>query len=217
MKRSSADKAYEAIKAKIVNMDFEPTMPLSEMRIAKTLKMTRTPVREAIQRLRQEGLLRVVPHKGTFVNAFSPGDITQIYQIAGTLEGLAARLAAQEASASDIQRLEKALAKMKKATETGQVGEWISGDRKFHEIIVEICGNNYLQKTIGGLHDQGLYRIRRLYTLVKGIPLQSTTDHEATVCAIRSHDGSLAQEITEQHWARVQKEQISIVEGFGRI
>ena len=215
-KKSLTEKAYRAIKARIINMDLHPGVALSEAKIASELRMTRTPVREAIQRLKHEGFLKVVPYKGTFVNSVSPEEIRQIYETAEALEGTATRLAAEKASDRDVERLEKIIDRMKNALTDNNMESWVAADLKFHETVLEIAHNKYIIGAMKRINDQ-VHRARQIYIRVQGKPAQSTEDHEKVMHAIRAHDAKLAREITEQHLRRIGEDHIRIFAGLGGI
>jgi len=215
-KKSLTEIAYKAIKDKIINMDLHPGVALSEAKIASQLKMTRTPVREAIQRLKHEGFLKVIPYKGTFVNSFSAEEIRQIYEMAEALEGMAVRLAAEKASDLDVRKLERIITRMKNALINDDMESWITADLEFHESILEIANNRYIRDAMKRINDQ-VHRARRIYVQVRGKPTQSTEDHEKMMQAIRAHDSKLAREITEQHLRRIREDHVKIFAGLGRI
>lgn len=87
-------RAYEVIKRKIVNGEITPGTKLQEDRLAEELGISRTPIREALSRLAQEGLVEIIPRRGTYVVEFSLFDIVHLLEIREALEGMAARLAA---------------------------------------------------------------------------------------------------------------------------
>src|SRR5437867_830283 len=94
--RGLNQQAYEEIRRRILEGEFQPSSPLSEHQLAATLQLSRTPVREAIKRLEKEGLVRSIPNRGTFIAELSAHDILEIYQIRERLESLAARIAAEQ-------------------------------------------------------------------------------------------------------------------------
>ncbi|WP_129678146.1 GntR family transcriptional regulator [Candidatus Chloroploca sp. Khr17] len=95
--------AYQQIRRRILDGELRPSSPLSEHQLAVTLQLSRTPVREALKRLEKEGLVRSIPSRGTFITELTAHDILEIYQVRECLESLAARIAAEQMSPSDIQ------------------------------------------------------------------------------------------------------------------
>jgi len=216
-KRTSlSTKAYNALKEKIMKMELNLGVPLSEKRLASELNMTRTPVREAIHRLKHEGLLKVIPRRGTFVNSLSVSEIRQIYEMAEALESMAASLAAERVSNEDIDRLQKILTRMKKALANKDMDNWIEADLEFHECVIEIARNKYIGDAMRKINDQ-IHRARLLYIRIKGEPIQSTRDHERMMEAIASHDAQLVRKLTREHIRRIREEQVEILSGLGKI
>src|ERR1700686_5658444 len=97
---------YEEIRKWILDGDLVPNQPLSEYRLGTELKVSRTPVREALRRLEHEGLVWFAMNRGAFVKGLSVADIVEVYQVREQLEGFAARVAASEMLESDIEVLE---------------------------------------------------------------------------------------------------------------
>ena len=215
-KESLAGKAYRAIKEKIINMELHQGVALSEEKIASELKMTRTPVREAIQRLKHESLLKVVPRKGTFVSSLSVREIQQIYEMAEALETMAAGLAAERASNKDIDKLKRIIIRLRDALANEDMENWIAADLEFHESFLEAARNNYIRDAMRRINDQ-IHRARLISIRVKGKPTQSTKDHEKMTQAIELHDARLARELTQEHLRRIREEQVDILTGLGRI
>lgn len=96
--RTRADEVYAALRAGIVSLQFKPGSMIQEESLARQLGVSRTPIREALRRLAQEGLVQTVPKKGTIVAGISLNDIREVFQIRLALEPLATRLAASTVS-----------------------------------------------------------------------------------------------------------------------
>jgi len=107
---SAPASAYEQIRARILNGDIRPGDRLREVELADDLGLSRTPVREAIRRLEQDGIVEHAAHKGAVVRSLDQSSITELYTIREVLEGTAARLAAQHANDAEIDALEAVLA-----------------------------------------------------------------------------------------------------------
>ncbi|HWO30095.1 MAG TPA: GntR family transcriptional regulator, partial [Candidatus Acidoferrum sp.] len=102
-------RAYARIRDRIMEGELLPDEPLSEYQLAEQLKLSRTPVREALKRLEHEGLVRFVFNRGAFVEGLSVHDIVEIYQVREQLEGFAARLAAGEMPLEESSALDNEL------------------------------------------------------------------------------------------------------------
>src|ERR1700681_2417408 len=99
--RSQSEEAYLRIRERIVSLDMRPGSVVNESRLREELKIGRTPIREALQRLARESLVRSVPHRGTFVTDVNITDLARITEVRVVLEAHAARLAAEGLSAAD--------------------------------------------------------------------------------------------------------------------
>ena len=107
-------------------------------------------------------------------------------------------------------------AELKKALKENNMESWIKADLEFHKNLLEMANNRYIKEAMKRINDQ-VHRVRRIYVQVKGKPAQSTKDHEKMMQAIRTHNGKLAREVTEQHLKRVREDHIRIFSGLGRI
>lgn len=103
-------RAYEIIKGWIVNQDLGPGMKLQEDALAERLGVSRTPIREALSRLAHEGLVTMVPRRGTFVVDLTQEDIVDLYEVREAIEGMAARLAARRRTAEQLRQMQAAFA-----------------------------------------------------------------------------------------------------------
>src|SRR4030088_1597012 len=99
--RSQSEVAYLRIRDRIVSLDMPPGSVVQEARLREELEIGRTPIREALQRLAHENLVRSVPHRGTFVTDINITDLHRLTEVRTELEGFAARLAAERATAPD--------------------------------------------------------------------------------------------------------------------
>jgi DNA-binding GntR family transcriptional regulator len=126
-----AAEAYEALKAAISSGELQPRERLYETVLAKRLKMSRTPVREALQRLVNEGLAETGPD-GATVAALSVKDIRSLEQANRALQSLAAELAASEGSEEDMAKLEELMARMEACAGVEDTDGWITADQAIH-------------------------------------------------------------------------------------
>ena len=135
--------AYERIKEAIVNGVLQPMERITEAQVAKRLGLSRTPVREAFRLLESEGLVVVVPQRGSFVSQPSIGDIVEIYQIRIPLECMAARLAASRLDDAQLQRLEELVA-THRGLRAQRPEPSLSASAEFHEILISCVHNKRL-------------------------------------------------------------------------
>ena len=172
-KSSLADMAFEAIKEKILKLYFLPGQYLNEGALCALLKVGRTPVHQALQRLQHEGLVEIMPRKGVIVQPGSISEILKILDSRATVESELARNAAERATAKDAEEL-KALAGIG-ATDgkPSELDAFIAADRAFHRKFAELAENPVLSDFARSLHERS---IRYWY-----LHLWQTLDDTATI------------------------------------
>lgn len=119
---------------------------LRQTELADQLGISRTPIREALVRLQQEGLLELLPRAGVRVVSLDPEEAVDLYDVREALDGLAARLAAGRRDTAALARLESALARMGRCVERNDPGHWFRSHVVFHEEIVRAAGNRHLAR-----------------------------------------------------------------------
>lgn len=200
-KTSLVEDAYRALKEAVRDNTLPPGFQGSEQELAQRLGMSRTPVHEAVIRLQEEGLVRVLPRRGVVVCAISPEDIREIYDVLIALEGTAAELLAGKPKAERLSaaaELESANAAMQTALDADDLALWAKADERFHGLLVERCGNRRLARLLATILDQS-HRARMLTLRLRPKPQGSVAEHRGIVEAIREGDGSLASERTKRH------------------
>jgi len=205
-----AGQAYSTIRDMILNLKIPPGYPLMEAELASQLGMSRTPVREALQRLRLEGLVTMVPRRGAFVSSLSPDDMQEIYEMLEGLEGMAVKLAAERADEAGLAALEEAVAAQETALAADDLDAWIVADERLHSLIIQLAGNRRIAEVVERVNNQ-VHRVRVFTLRLRAKPLQSLEEHRQTVEAIRRRDGNLAREITQRHRARAREELVAIL------
>jgi DNA-binding GntR family transcriptional regulator len=174
----------------------------TEEQLASMLKMSRTPAREAMLRLAQDGLVEVRPRHGMRIKPVSVADIREIYEVLTGLESTAAALAAQRQDQGDsIGRLREAIAEMNLALEHNDRRRWASADERFHTLLVEASGNSRIAELVQTFFGQS-HRVRMLTLFLRPKPIDSNRDHEAVVRAIAAHDAERARDIHYLHRQR---------------
>jgi DNA-binding GntR family transcriptional regulator len=196
--RELNQQAYDEIRRRILNGEFLPSSPISEYQLAAALNISRTPVREAIKRLEKEGLLWSIPNKGTFVTELSAHDIMEIYQVREALEGMASRLAAEQMSEMDIQRIEKEITLLHELQSTDRVDEIFQCDIRLHKLIIASTRNFRLGAILTTLDDQ-MHRIRVIFSQTPDWVQAVIQEHTTLVEKIKTHDGEGAENAMVQH------------------
>ncbi|MBI4347847.1 MAG: GntR family transcriptional regulator [Elusimicrobia bacterium] len=191
-------RAYEHIRRSILDARIPVGTALSEYQLAKEIGVSRTPVREALKRLEQDGLVRSVPRRGTFVANLTVRDIVEIYQIRIQLEGLAARVAAERMDAAGLAELIRGLDKADKAARQGRTDAAREHDRHMHKKIIESTSNGRLAQILTTLDDQ-VHRIRqRALSHPSRVPA-TLAEHRAMLDAIAKRNPSRAEKTMRDH------------------
>jgi DNA-binding GntR family transcriptional regulator len=146
MPASRADQAYEGLLAAIAEGRLRPGERVRETDLAEQLGISRTPIREALQRLAHDGLVQLDARNGARVAELSMGAIQELYDLREILEGSAARFAALSAKPNDRQRLEAILER--EATHLGQPAALAKLNKLFHRSICEAANNRYLASAV---------------------------------------------------------------------
>ncbi len=196
--RLLSEVAYERIKDAIRNADLEPGQPLSETKLSKLLGISRTPVREAIHQLAQEGLVQIIPGRAVTVASLSVQEVLNAVHVRTILEPEVARLAAVSISPEDLEALWKILVQMEQAIEGEDRVAWAKADSQFHEILSASCPN----KLLGDMAIQVRNRISYLssdnQTGQKRMQA-CTQEHRQIVDAIAAGDPQEAEETMRNH------------------
>src|SRR3979411_1393167 len=145
--RSQSEEAYLRIRERIISLGMPPGSVVNESRLREELKMGRTPIREALQRLARENLVRSVPHRGTFVTDVNITDLARITEVRVILEGHAARLAAERSGANDRDAISDLLERLDAVELTNQ-RELMQLDQAIPRQIYRSARNSFLENTL---------------------------------------------------------------------
>jgi len=216
-KPSLVDDAYSALKEAIRENAFPPGYQGSEQEIATRLGMSRTPVHEAVIRLQEEGLVRVMPRRGVVVCAISATDMREIYEVIIALESFAAELLAEKPESERLpvtEELESVNAQMEAALEADDLTAWARADERFHQLLIERCGNKRLARMFHTIMDQS-HRARMLTLRLRPKPTGSVLEHRSIVQAIKQGVASEARERAKQHRARARDQLLPLLKQIG--
>jgi DNA-binding GntR family transcriptional regulator len=207
-----AEIAYREVRQRILDNLWPPGHQVLEQTLAEELGMSRTPLREALIRLQQEGLLEVIPRHGMRVLPISPTDMREIYQILTSLESMASELAAaRKLSDEELAPLETASAEMEAALARDDLDAWARADELFHAHLVALSGNRLLAELVHNFWDRA-HRARMVTLRLRPKPVNSTREHFELVAAIRKGNAAKARQIHEQHRMRGASELTDILQ-----
>ena len=188
---------YDRLRDEILNCRIPPGAQIFEQDLANRFGISKSPVREALLRLRQQGLVEVKARSGYRVSPMSVTEVNEMYEMRIMYETTCAALAIAHAGEEEIARLEV----FRNAPQCTDVAEWTALNRRFHMELAAICGNDRLARTAAEFIDQftrfthvSLSRLRQPLRLEKLFE-----EHAAIVAAIRERDRRRAQSILKSH------------------
>ncbi|MDI6600482.1 MAG: GntR family transcriptional regulator [Thermoanaerobacteraceae bacterium] len=192
------DIVFEELRNAIFKGELKPNQRLIEEDIAKQMGISRTPVREALRMLENEGLVVHVPRKGVLVTGFSNEDIDEIYRIRGVLEGLAASLAVDHITLKELTELEVILRKMKILIDEDRFNELMDLHNRFNYVLIRASRSPRLCSMIDTMQEY-LEKTRMISLSSKERQVKAHEEHEAIVNAIKSKDKLMTEKLVREH------------------
>jgi len=197
--------ACEAIRAAIMRMDIygqKEEIRLDERQLCQDLGVSRTPIREALSVLEQEGFVRSIPRRGIHVVRKSKREIVEMITVWAAIESMAARLAATRATAGEIAGLRRVLAAFDddpaKGDPTGQISEYSDANMAFHKAIIRMSGCELMTVLTENLFIH-MRAIRAVTMSQDNRATRSVVDHLNIVEALEARDGDLADRLVREH------------------
>jgi DNA-binding GntR family transcriptional regulator len=206
-RRKVTDWVYEEVRGAIIDLRLQPGTPLREAAIAEQLGVSKTPVREAIGRLEQEGLVETTSFKGAVVSGYSEDDLREIYELRELLEGAAARAAAEDASESTLSQLRSTVERGRELQAEGRLAELAELLGEFDEIVYAQVRNQRVRALIDNLRAH-LARIGKLTEGIPGRVEASVDEHLVIVEAIAAKDPGEAERRMRAHIRSVRDDQL---------
>ncbi|WP_027795007.1 GntR family transcriptional regulator [Paraburkholderia acidipaludis] len=198
---SLRDQAYAMLRQAIADADIYQSreeIRLDERVLSETLGVSRTPVREAMTLLEQEGFLRMVPRRGIYIVRKSKREIVEMIQMWAALESMAARLATLHASDEEIAKLRHMFDNFRDSTPAEHIAEYSEANIAFHQAIVELSKSQVILDTIKNIFVH-VRAIRRLTISQSDRASRSIVDHLRIIEALEKRDTELAEKLVRQH------------------
>ena len=183
------DVVFNTLREAILKGDLKPGERLMELQLASRLGVSRTPIREAIRMLEQEGLAVTMPRRGAEVAKMTLKDMEDVLEIRDALDEMAVRLACERISDGQIGRLVEVKEAFEASTKSGDVRNIADSDVRFHDIIYEATGNPKLVTMLNNLREQ-VYRYRVEYIKDPQNYPNLIREHETIAACIRSRDAA---------------------------
>ncbi len=196
---SLRDQVYDILKNMIILREIQPGKKVPEEELCRKLGVSRTPIRETLCRLENEGIVKIIPRRGAFVVEQSKQTVREILEIREALEGLVARLATQNMDGRTAERVRNSLAHADRiAASDPKLAKYTHADIEFHDLLLKACNNQMLQNMMQVVNAH--LQIIRLRTVVlPGRARKTVEEHFRIMEAIDRGDADQAEELMRRH------------------
>lgn len=199
----------DLLRDQIFDGDLAPGSFIDEVALCTRLKISRTPLREALKVLAAEGLVRHEPRRGSFVNQITEQDMDEIFPVIALLEGRCAFEAARNASDADIAALDTLHNRLQEHAQAKRIKDYYATNYTIHEAIITLANNRWLAQAIADLRKiLKLARQQQLYA--PGRLEQSLGEHLTIYAALRARDAEGADAAMREHITR-QREALRVL------
>lgn len=195
---SLEDQVYTVLEQEILTGTAPRGAALREISLSQRLNVSRTPIRSALHRLAEEGLVELLPNRSAVVAGVTREDVIDMYEIRMRLEGLAARYAAARMTEAEKQALAEEMRLTERSLQQGDTDRLQALDDSFHARIYRASGSRFLRRILGELH-RHLQRYRLVAMRTPGRREASVAEHRAIMDAVLAGDGDRAEAASRQH------------------
>jgi DNA-binding GntR family transcriptional regulator len=193
---------YDAIKERIIASKFSSGFRLQEEHLVKLLGTSKTPIKIALAKLEQEGLVETIPRRGTYVIELTNEMMIEIYSLREVLEGLAARVAAQKVTSNFLEKMWDDLSKFDPKQNDISLNRYLKLDERFHKSIIQRAKHRYLEEALKRLFDIiNMFKLRAASVRHKSI--EPYNEHIKIFKALQARDPELAEEAMRFHIRQV--------------
>jgi DNA-binding GntR family transcriptional regulator len=208
---SLRQQVLETLRRAILEFHFKPGDRLIERELCDLVGVSRTSVREALRHLESEGLVQNLPNKGPVVATVTREEAQALYEVREALEGLAARLFTERATAKQVDNLQEALNRLAAAFGQGDIRLIVAEATGFYEVLLEGCGNPIIRDQIRALQARVVF-LRGTSMSQPGRAPGSRQEMRAIVDAIVRRDGTAAEEAAKQHVRRARDAALAVLQ-----
>ena len=207
---SLKDRVYQNIKFQIIIGLLKPGTRLPEEELSKAMNISRAPIREAFNRLEKEGFVTVIPRKGAAVSKVTAQAIEDLFEIRETLESLAVKKSKGKISIEELEEVGNGFKKfINKSTNTENCIQYLSLDKKFHDLLSQNCGNKKLIDLLANLQEQ-IHWLRNI-SLKRITFAGSVGEHLAIIEALQKNDEKLILKTLLQHLKRAKRSSLEAI------
>jgi DNA-binding GntR family transcriptional regulator len=208
------DQTYDIIKNMIILREIEPGKKINEEHIAKEIQVSRTPIREALCRLENEGIVKIIPRRGAFVSDLTETNVKEILLIREVLEGLAVRLAVENMDEEMFEKLRKALEKVSILPEEDRdLINYTRSEVDFHALLLS-ASNNQMLKNMMEIVNAHLQIIRLRTVVIPERAQKTVEEHQQILKAIENGDAPTAEELMRKHVRSVREVALRNIEAI---
>ncbi|MEU6011813.1 GntR family transcriptional regulator [Streptomyces sp. NPDC047453] len=193
-----SQRVRDALENAVVDGHYRPGERLDPARLEQEFGCSRTPIREALQALERSGLVQIRPKQGTYVTELSVSELAERFEVMAELEGMAARLSARRIDREALDDLERALQECESHAAAGDADRYYYANARFHGIVYDSCGNQYLRQQAHALK-RALQPYRRLQLRVPDRMRRSLAEHREIADAITRGDAETAENAARDH------------------
>ena len=198
VRKKKKDQAYEEIRKLILQRRSTDRFSLSENSLAAEMRMSRTPIREALQRLQMEGFIEIHPNRGVVIPEVSVVEVNETFALRMAVEEFVIREMTPQMTPENIGEMDLFLARQKEAMDRNDVLEYLRHDKDFHDLFFRLYANslifNTIQRVLDRFYSMGTNVLRR-----PGSVQRSFAEHCAVADAVRNGDGEKAASAMHAH------------------
>ncbi len=209
------ERVYEILKKTIIFQEIPPGNKIDEESLARTLGVSRTPIRESLCRLENEGIVKIIPRRGAFVVKHSKERIIEILLVREVLEGFAARLAVDHMDERTIEEMKSLFKGFSESNIRDRSKDYAQADLEFHTRIVKKSKNDFLISLMNILNDH-IQMLRLRTVAIKGRAERSLSEHVRIIEALEKGNPSSAESLMRRHIRNIRKSVLKNIEEIER-
>jgi DNA-binding GntR family transcriptional regulator len=212
----SADRVYDVVKSMAITYGIRPGERINEVDLARQLNVSRTPLREALNRLATEGFLSTRLNKGFFARSLDPNEVFNLYEFRSAIESATASIACERATKQELQELEKFVLASKDEKDDVLATKLLRLDEEFHERVALATHNDEFVRSVRGINAR--IHFVRWIDMQSGRRVHTQNEHLQIIQALKKRDANAASQMMRRHISR-RLDQIVVVirAGFAEI
>lgn len=188
----------DRLRDQIYQHELKPGDAIDEMALCERFGISRTPLREALKVLDSEGLIELIPRKGSFVRNMDIDELNELFPVMAVLEGLCAREAVEHCTEKDLKQLNEMHEKLEIYAENGDIDAYYEQNFVFHQAVQDLSANKWLQRVIGDLR-KVLRLARHMQLTIPGRLQASLAEHQQIMKAFNENKAEMADQCMQQH------------------